>query len=362
MSTTIKGDEDLISILQKAKAAQASSKVEHNTAPNPNDALAAAKPKNIELQDGEEWFSDVFWEPKFVGRDFPVRVYNEGDWPDEVAQRIPHEDPTYTFPTKETEEFALSVYQRGPILLHGPTGTGKTSLPRQFCAKVGIPFLRVSCHRQMESSEFLGTNQVVNEAGTPVTKHSDTDTTLAAKFGGMLVVDEAFRSPILMAIQSLLEYPNSSLQLQDAQGISRSLPAPDTFQIVLTDNTNGLGDDSGSYHGEVQDLSTLDRIAHSIYVDYMQENEEMALLKYAFPGIDENIIHNIRKVADLNRKAFQTGTVNITMSIRGLFNWLRDFEMTGDIKRAYELSYMAKLSKREAPHALETFQQVFGSK
>ena len=287
--------------------------------------------------------------------------FKHEDWDAHIQARIPTVAP-YAFNAKNLERLLFAMKMGGPILLHGPTGTGKTSIAQQVAARLNIPFFRQSCHRDMESAEFLGQTGVKNEGGVPITYHSDTDTTLAMRYGGMLVIDEAFRTSALMSIQSVFEQP-PSLVLQDADGVQRALTPTQPLFIVLTDNTNGTGDSSGKYIAQVQDLSTLDRVSHAIFVDYMTPDEEMEILSnvYGKPSKkDEKVQKMMVKTANLVRAAFKEGKIMQTMSIRGLMNWFRYYQVLETPGDAYVRAYWDKLGPDCKAVANQCYRQVFG--
>jgi MoxR-like ATPase len=216
----------------------------------------------------------------------------------------------------------------------------------------------------MEQSEFLGANQVETDpvSGTPVTKHSDTDTTLACKLGGMLCIDEVFRAPAaaLMSIQSALEYPHR-LNLQDAHGTARQIEVPlNDFLLVLTDNTTGTGDETGNFVAEVQDISTLNRIRTAVKVDYMKAEEEQELLAKSYPIIPEEFLEQMVKVAGLVRKAQQSNTMLQTMSIRELLTWCDSLMDLRKMTESFKITFLNKLSPTDVVLAKDIFRQVTG--
>ena len=344
-------DAELLASLKESSAQQVSKK--------PEIKEAKIEKKAIAKKAGESLFSEIFgWKPTIID-DLPLHTYAEEDWDEKIRARIPALLKGYLWNREYTEKAALAIHVGGPILLHGPTGTGKTEMARQLCGKFGMPFFRVSCHQQMEMSDFLGNNMVVNNDGVPVTQHSHTDTTLAATYGGMLVVDEAFRSPILMAIQGLLETPHH-LVLQDAHGANRILHPAKPLHICLTDNTNGTGDSSGVYNAEVQDVSTLDRLRHTLYVDYMPKKAEKAMLGKNFPDLDESILGDMVSVANLIRSAFKEGKIMQTMSLRALCNWADNSQYTGELRKSFQLCMLDKLSQDDQAVVNSCFRQVTG--
>jgi MoxR-like ATPase len=215
----------------------------------------------------------------------------------------------------------------------------------------------------MEASEFLGGNSVVNENGVPITQHSSTDTTTAATYGGMLCIDEVFRSPAecLMTLQSLFEVPHK-LSLQDSHGIDRDIKIPEyDFFLMLTDNTTGTGDSQGNFVSEVQDTSTRNRIRRCVYVGYMKAKDELELLQKSFPDTPASIHISMIKVANLMRNAFDEHIIMDTMSIRELITWSKDLAALRDIEQAFHFGVFSKLSKEDTVQVTDMYRQVFAT-
>lgn len=312
--------------------------------------------------DGMLAFSKVFgMKPAARFPDFPVRVFKHDEWHESIRSRIPAVNTKYHFNADTLSQFMFALYTGGPVLLHGPTGTGKTSLAEQVCARTNRPFLRVACHKHQESDAFLGRPGIVNDNGVPTTKHTHTDTTLAATHGGMLCIDEAFRSPILMAVQPLLETP-PYLTLQDCEGIQSVLrPDASKFSVVLTDNTNGTGDGTGSYISEAQDLSTITRIRTAIFIDYMSGEDEAAMLSGMFPNITTHDINNMVKIAKLIRDAFTKQAIMQVMDIRALIAWAENASLLGNSGAGFRLAFHSRLSPADQQVVNNCYRQVTGT-
>jgi len=321
-------------------------------------------PKEFELEDNELYFSEVFgWEPTTIP-DIPVPFYDKEYWAEEVRHLIPERDTDYHLDAETIEEVMYGMYSKGTLLLYGPTGTGKTSIAKEIAAQCCMPFLRVSGHGQMEVSELLGSTQVTTDpvSNTPITKHCDTDVTLAVKHGGLLVLDEVFRIPshCLMALQSTFEYPHV-LNLQDAQGVSRNLAAPiHDFKLVLTDNTNGTGDTSGKFTAEIQDVSTLNRIRRSVYIDYLKPDEEIELVQKQFKDMPKFFIDKMVKVAGLARTGFTTNKLEQTISIRELLSWGQSIEDLRNIGQAFRYAVYNSAQDTDKEVLADIYRQVFG--
>lgn len=293
-----------------------------------------------------------------INKSLVMPSFEVSSWNEKIKNKIPARS-NYTFNNKIADQLLFALKVGGVTLIHGPTGTGKSSVVKELAARKNIPFFRVSCHNQMESYDFLGSEQVISEKGTPVTKRIDTDTTLAAKYGGILLIDEAFRSQTLMAIQSLLEIP-PVLYLQGAHGVSSKLEPESPLFIFLTDNTTGVGDTSGNYIANVQDISTLNRIRTSIYIPFPTESEELSILKNLFnKKIEKEQIQLVVKAANLIRECFLQGKIAQPMSIRNTIDWLENYFILNDCLEAFNLCFSNKLNNDEAKLVLNCYKQVF---
>ena len=312
-------------------------------------------------KDGEKMFSDVFWKPESVP-DFPVRIWNREDWDPAVRAHIPESNENWAWDKDVLEQFAFAMYCEDRTLLYGPTGTGKSATPREYCAKLNIPFMLTSCHGQQESTDFLGKDNIkFDETTQSLAAHIElSNLATAAKHGGMIVLDEAFRSPILMAIQSLLE-PGGSLVLPDAAGLDvekrRIVPPKGKHWLVLTDNTNGQGSEDGKYNAEVQDLSTLDRITASIFVGYPKAATERKILRKVADKLTKENINLVTKLNRQVRAAFAKGTLQQPLSLRAGIAIAKKAQYLG-IEAAYKISYVNKLSNQDMGQFGEIWRQV----
>jgi energy-coupling factor transporter ATP-binding protein EcfA2 len=320
------------------------------------------------LKDGERMFSEVFgWMPETLPRDIPVRVFESTDWPEAIRPFIPAalpEGELWHWPRKATELFALAMYAGDRTLVHGPTGSGKSALVQAWAHMCSIPLIRVNCHREQQSTDFLGKDIITaNADGANVLVYDWSLTTLAAKQGGMLLLDEAFRSPVLMAVQSLLER-NGTLTLPDAASLTpeqrRIVPPAGRFWIALTDNTNGTGDESGAYNAEVQDLSTLGRITATIEVPYMSAEDQLAQLAKVASDVPSATLKVLADWAQAMRSAFVNKAVMQPICLRVLLSILAKYRIVGDLKLSIGLAYCSKLGPHDKLVASEAYQQLTG--
>jgi hypothetical protein len=200
--------------------------------------------------------SKLFGFRSFADKSFDI--YND--------PRSPVVDENYT-PQKEVLEMFLSCASnkdgRIPdnIFLYGKAGTGKTSLPRWFCAKTGRQFIAITGNADLSIDQFFGSFGAKNGS----TYWQDGLLLKAVKQPyTVLLIDEIARIPqnILIALNGVLqdrEYiiPETGERIPFAEGVV----------IVGADNTNGQGDLTGQFSSAVQmDSSTLSRFAVSLEV------------------------------------------------------------------------------------------------
>jgi cobaltochelatase CobS len=319
--------------------------------------------KHIFNMDGKTSFSDVWgWTPTTVPN-IPVKKYARDDWHPIAAARIPNVNPQYYLNPEVIEQVMYAIYLKGTTLITGSTGTGKTSVLEQVAAHLNMPFFRISGHGRMEHSELLGSTEVTeSENGVAITKAVETDVTLAFKHGGLLCLDEVFRIPpeTLMCMQSALEYPHR-LTLQDVHNAEESvLEAGDNFCLFLTDNTKGVGDETGHFIANQQDLSTRNRIRSSITIEYPDTEVEITLLQQSFPLIPKETLNEMVTVANQIRTAFETEKVLTTVSLREMLSWCEDLVYCRDLKASFNRVILDKAADQDIEVLNDILEQITG--
>lgn len=341
------------------------------TAPNAEPAKPEPVAKKHEVFPHTAWpgfamFSVVFGMlPGGKSVDIPVPQFKPTDWPEQARAMIPALPSHWVHNLDVMYDLALAVLQGDTTLLTGPTGTGKTSSIVAFAAECCIPVWITSAYRRMEHTDFIGSASLRADpkTGANITEYNPTQLVNSLWHGGIAVVDEAFRSPCLMTIQSLLE-DKHTLVLADADGLAeneRVLQAkPGLWWIMLTDNTTGTGDTTGAYNAEVQDLSTLDRITSTINVPYPSATIEAEIIRKAYPDVTSSVATGMVRVATEVRKAHQRAAMMQTMSMRALLSWASKYVIMRDVEQAFKQAFYAKLDTDSAAVCSELYRQVTG--
>ena len=241
----------------------------------------------------------------------------------EHAEWVPKLDPDYHFAGDNlsvTLTYLQHCWTQGAtegLQYIGPTGSGKTSLIEQVCARLDAPMVSITANGRMEVADLIST--IVAANGTTITV--DGPLTMALRNGYVFVLNEV----------DLLD-PSTTTGLNDilerafviVPGTNEIVRAAPGFAFVVTSNTAGAGDELGVHNGtQVQNLAFRDRFL-KLYVDYMEDGAEVAMLCKAFPTLDRQAAETYVAVANMVRGAFMAGTgMDVTMSTRMLKRWVR---------------------------------------
>uniref|UniRef100_M8BCY6 Midasin n=1 Tax=Aegilops tauschii TaxID=37682 RepID=M8BCY6_AEGTA len=134
--------------------------------------------------------------------------------------------------TEHIVNLARAVYiKRYPVLLQGPTSSGKTSLVRYLAAKTGHEFVRINNHEHTDLQEYLGT-YVPDSHGK--LQFQEGALVKAVREGHWIVLDELNLAPsdVLEALNRLLD-DNRELFVPELQ---ETIPAHPNFMLFATQN------------------------------------------------------------------------------------------------------------------------------
>ena len=281
-----------------------------------------------------------------IPKGFPnvkVEMFSKDDWKESVRCHIPNVDVNYKFQPKQLVQLLIGLKLGDNVWISGATGSGKSTLVEQVCARTNRPFIRINGRGDMESGAIFG--QYVLEDGKTIWK--DGACTEAVKEGMVYCQDEPTVLPpeIAMGYQWLLEN-DGKLMLTDKAGDTKDkLICPDSkFRFVCCDNTKGLGDESGAFAGtNVWNTATLDRFGTSIQLDYLAKKHEVAILKAKVDGITDKLADYMVQLANLVRTSYKQGNLSFTMSPRTLLSWGEKAMFYSSARMALEVAFYDKL-------------------
>ena len=202
--------------------------------------------------------------------------------------------------------------KRYPILLQGPTSSGKTSMIEYLAKISGNNFVRINNHEHTDLQEYLGTYV----SGSHGLSFQDGVLVEALRKGHWLVLDELNLAPtdILEALNRLLD-DNRELLIPETQEVVR--PHPD-FMLFATQNPPGL-------YGGRKVLSRAFRNRFlELHFDDIPEDELETILRersQIAPSFCTKIVQVYKRLAILRQTNRLFEQKNSFATLRDLFRW-----------------------------------------
>ncbi|MBK90222.1 MAG: AAA family ATPase [Chloroflexi bacterium] len=222
-----------------------------------------------------------------------------------AEEYIVEEEPFFMPTSDEIEVFQAAYNERVPILLKGPTGTGKTRFVEYMSWKINnnenkvkdIPLVTVACHEDLTASDLVG-RYLLDAKGT---KWIDGPLTRAVKSGGICYLDEVVeaRKDTTVIIHPLTDH-RRTLSIDK---LGQVIQADDGFLLVVSYNPG--------YQNAVKDLkhSTRQRFV-AIEFDFPDVERETKIISHE-SGIEEGISNQLavlgQKIRNLREHGLEEG-------------------------------------------------------
>ena len=168
-----------------------------------------------------------------------------------IEEFVIEEEPFYVAASDEVEIFEAAYRQHVPVLLKGPTGTGKTRFVEYMAWRLGqpltvvkdgvnggangttaaaVPLVTVACHEDLTASDLVG-RYLLDAAGT---RWIDGPLTRAVKVGGICYLDEIVeaRKDTTVIIHPLTDHR----RLLTIDKLGEVVEAADSFLLVVSYN------------------------------------------------------------------------------------------------------------------------------
>ena len=208
-----------------------------------------------------------------------------------------------------------------PVLLQGPTSSGKTSLVRYLAAVTGHEFVRINNHEHTDLQEYLGT--YVTDASGKLVFHEGA-LVRAVRKGHWIVLDELNLAPsdVLEALNRLLD-DNRELFVPELQ---ETIKAHENFMLFATQNPPTV------YGGRKMLSRAFRNRFVEIHVDDIPEDELCTIIDRSckIPESYAKKMVDVMKELQINRqtsKVFAGKHGYITL--RDLFKWADRFRELG---------------------------------
>ena len=203
--------------------------------------------------------------------------------------------------------------RRFPVLLQGPTSSGKTSMVEYLAKISGNKFVRINNHEHTDLQEYLGTYKP--DLGGQLVYH-DGILVEALKGGYWIVLDELNLAPtdVLEALNRLLD-DNRELVIPETQQVVRP---HENFMLFATQNPPGL-------YGGRKPLSRAFRNRFlELHFDEIPESELETILRERSriaPSFCARIIAVYKKLSLLRQSERLFEQRNGFATLRDLFRW-----------------------------------------
>jgi cobaltochelatase CobS len=286
--------------------------------------------------------------------DLRLEVLDAGEFGDYV----PEVDDAYQFDPAVTEAILAGFMHNRRVLVQGFHGTGKSTHIEQVAARLNWPTVRVNLDGHISRMDLVGRDAVVVRDGQQVTEFVEGVLPWAIQRPVALVFDEldAGRPDVMFVIQRILEREGRFTMLDQ----NRVLSPHAGFRLFATANTVGLGDMTGLYHGtQLLNQAQVDRWNIVARLDYLEAEVESAIVLGRVPTASH--VAEMVAMADMTRQGFVAGDISTVMSPRTVIDWAENTAIFGDIRRAFELSFLNKCDEAEWPVLDEYWQRAFGS-
>src|SRR5512147_1799814 len=232
-----------------------------------------------------------------------------------IEEYVVREEPFYVASSDEVQIFEAAYRQRVPVLLKGPTGTGKTRFVEYMAWKLGqplsivkdgtpaarngdsangaVPLVTVACHEDLTASDLVG-RYLLDANGT---RWIDGPLTRAVKVGGICYLDEVVeaRKDTTVIIHPLTDHR----RLLTIDKLGEVIEAADSFLLVVSYNPG--------YQNVLKDLkhSTRQRFV-ALEFDFPESAHETKIIAHE-SGIDIETAAQLAKLGQRVRNLREHG-------------------------------------------------------
>lgn len=225
-----------------------------------------------------------------------------------VEEYTLQEEPFYLPVADEVELFEVAYAEKVPVLLKGPTGSGKTRFIEYMSYRLGkaapslngrpgLPLVTVACHEDLTASDLVGRYLLEGDG----TRWIDGPLTRAVKYGGLCYLDEVVeaRKDTTVLIHPLTDHR----RLLHIEKLGQVIQAHPSFLMVISYNPG--------YQSALKDLkhSTRQRFV-SLEFDFPPREIEVSIIEHE-AGVSREIADALallgEKVRNLRGHGVQEG-------------------------------------------------------
>ena len=220
-----------------------------------------------------------------------------------------------------------------PVFETGESGTGKTYMTEQACAKLKREFIRVNITVETDEDDLLGHYSLVD--GNTVWQ--DGPVVIAMERGAVLLLDEIdLASNKVMCLQPILEGKGVYLKK-----VNRMVTPAAGFSVVATANTKGKGSEDGRFvFTNILNEAFLERFPITMEVGYPSSPTEKKIVNKVLDSLgcsDTDFAEKLVNWANAIRKTFYDGGIDEVIATRRLVHISNAFAIFKDRMKAIEM-------------------------
>jgi hypothetical protein len=247
---------------------------------------------------------------------------------------IPKKDPLFVAHGHFSDLIkVLSSRKFYPVFETGESGTGKTYMTEQACAKLKREFIRVNITVETDEDDLLGHYALID--GNTVWQ--DGPVVIAMERGAVLLLDEIdLASNKVMCLQPILEGKGVYLKK-----INRMVTPTEGFSVVATANTKGKGSEDGRFvFTNILNEAFLERFPITMEVGYPAAQTEKKIVNKVLDSLgvsDPDFCEKLVNWANAIRKTFYDGGIDEVIATRRLVHISNAFAIFGDRMKSIEM-------------------------
>ena len=250
------------------------------------------------------------------------------------AELIPKKDPLFVA-HGHFSDLTKVIQSRKfyPVFETGESGTGKTYMTEQACAKLKREFIRVNITVETDEDDLLGHYALID--GNTVWQ--DGPVVIAMERGAVLLLDEIhLASNKVMCLQPILEGKGVYLKK-----VNRMVKPADGFTVVATANTKGKGSEDGRFvFTNILNEAFLERFPITMEVGYPSAVTEKKIVNKVLDSLgvsDSDFSEKLVNWANAIRKTFYDGGIDEVIATRRLVHISNAFAIFKDRMKAIEM-------------------------
>ena len=250
------------------------------------------------------------------------------------AELIPKKDPLFVAHGHFSDLIKVIQSRKFyPVFETGESGTGKTYMTEQACAKLKREFIRVNITVETDEDDLLGHYALID--GNTVWQ--DGPVVIAMERGAVLLLDEIdLASNKVMCLQPILEGKGVYLKK-----VNRMVKPADGFTVVATANTKGKGSEDGRFvFTNILNEAFLERFPITMEVGYPSAQTEKKIVNKVLDSLgvsDTDFSEKLVNWANAIRKTFYDGGIDEVIATRRLVHISNAFAIFRDRMKAIEM-------------------------